>query len=29
MKTFEYTAIVWEEEKGYVSKCPELGDRLN
>lgn len=29
MKTFEYTAIVWKEEKGYVSKCPELGDRLN
>lgn len=25
MKTFEYTAIVWKEEKGYVSKCPELG----
>jgi len=25
MKTLEYTAIVWKEEKGYVSKCPELG----
>jgi len=25
MKTFEYTAVVWKEEKGYVSKCPELG----
>lgn len=24
-KTFEYTAVVWKEEKGYVSKCPELG----
>ena len=25
MKTFEYTAIVWKENKGFVSKCPELG----
>jgi len=25
MKTLEYTAVVWKEEKGYVSKCPELG----
>ncbi len=25
MKRLEYTAIVWKEEKGYVSKCPELG----
>lgn len=25
MKTFEYTAVVWKEEKSYVSKCPELG----
>ena len=25
MRTFEYTAVVWREGKGYVSKCPELG----
>lgn len=25
MKTFDYTVVVWKEEKGYVSKCPELG----
>jgi predicted RNase H-like HicB family nuclease len=25
MKTFEYTAVVWKEEGGFVSKCPELG----
>ena len=25
MKTFEYTAVVWKERKGFVSKCPELG----
>ena len=25
MKTFEYTAVVWKEKKGFVSKCPELG----
>jgi len=25
MKTLGYTAVVWKEEKGYVSKCPELG----
>ena len=25
MKIFEYTAIVWKESEGYVSKCPELG----
>ena len=25
MKRFEYTAVVWREEKSYVSKCPELG----
>jgi len=24
MKSFKYTAIVWKEEGGYVSKCPEL-----
>lgn len=22
---FDYTVVVWKEEKGYVSKCPELG----
>lgn len=21
----DYTVVVWKEEKGYVSKCPELG----
>ena len=25
MKVFEYTAVVWKEAEGYVSKCPELG----
>lgn len=25
MKRLEYTAIVWKEEKVYMSKCPELG----
>jgi predicted RNase H-like HicB family nuclease len=25
MKVFEYTAVVWRETEGYVSKCPELG----
>jgi predicted RNase H-like HicB family nuclease len=25
MKNFEYTAVVWRESEGYVSKCPELG----
>ena len=25
MKIFEYTAVVWKESEGYVSKCPELG----
>jgi len=25
VKTFEYTAVVWKEEGGFVSKCPELG----
>ena len=25
MKIFEYTAVVWKETEGYVSKCPELG----
>ncbi len=25
MKALEYTAVVWKEEKGYVSKCSELG----
>lgn len=24
MKVFEYTAVVWKEAEGYVSKCPEL-----
>lgn len=24
MKKYEYTAVVWKEEKSYVSKCPEL-----
>jgi predicted RNase H-like HicB family nuclease len=22
---FGYTAVVWKETEGYVSKCPELG----
>jgi predicted RNase H-like HicB family nuclease len=25
MKVFDYTAVVWRETEGYVSKCPELG----
>lgn len=25
MKIFGYTAVVWKETEGYVSKCPELG----
>lgn len=25
MKQFEYTAVVWNEEGSYVSKCSELG----
>lgn len=25
MRTFDFTAVVWKEKKGYVSKCPELG----
>ena len=25
MKIFEYTAVVWKEAEGFVSKCPELG----
>jgi len=25
MKIFEYTAVVWRETDGFVSKCPELG----
>jgi predicted RNase H-like HicB family nuclease len=25
MKVFDYTAVVWRESAGYVSKCPELG----
>jgi len=25
MKVFGYTAVVWKESAGYVSKCPELG----
>ncbi|MDZ7722006.1 MAG: type II toxin-antitoxin system HicB family antitoxin [candidate division KSB1 bacterium] len=25
MKFVELTAVVWKEEGGYVSKCPELG----
>jgi predicted RNase H-like HicB family nuclease len=25
LKVFGYTAIVWKESEGYVSKCPELG----
>lgn len=22
---FGYTAVIWKESEGYVSKCPELG----
>ena len=25
MKTYKLTSIIWREEEGYVSKCPELG----
>ena len=25
MKILGYTAVVWKEAEGYVSKCPELG----
>ncbi len=25
MKTFDYTAVVWKEKEGYVSKSPESG----
>ena len=25
MNLFGYTAVVWKESEGYVSKCPELG----
>ena len=25
MKVFKYTAVVWKETEGYVSKCSELG----
>ena len=25
MNSFGLTAVVWKEEGGYVSKCPELG----
>jgi predicted RNase H-like HicB family nuclease len=25
MRTYEYTAVVWKEPEGYVSKCSELG----
>ena len=25
MKRFSLTAVIWKEEAGYVSKCPELG----
>ena len=25
MKVLDYTAVVWKETEGYVSKCPELG----
>jgi len=25
MRVFEYTAVVWKETEGYVSKCSELG----
>lgn len=25
MKVYDYTAVVWKETTGYVSKCPELG----
>ena len=25
MKKFHLTAVIWKEEAGFVSKCPELG----
>ena len=25
MRVFDYTAVIWKENEGYVSKCPELG----
>ena len=25
MRTSDYVGVVWKEESGYVSKCPELG----
>ncbi len=25
MKQAQFTAIIWKEPAGYVSKCPELG----
>jgi predicted RNase H-like HicB family nuclease len=25
MKVLDYTAVVWKESEGCVSKCPELG----
>jgi predicted RNase H-like HicB family nuclease len=24
MKTYKFTSVIWEEDEGYVSKCPEL-----
>ncbi|MCK4353142.1 type II toxin-antitoxin system HicB family antitoxin [candidate division WOR-3 bacterium] len=25
MKSYKFTSVIWKEEIGYVSKCPELG----
>jgi len=25
MKSYKFTSVIWKEETGYVSKCPELG----
>ena len=25
MRQFNFTAVIWKEEAGYVSKCPDLG----
>ena len=25
MKSYNFTSVIWKEEAGYVSKCPELG----
>ncbi len=25
MRQLNFTAVIWKEEVGYVSKCPELG----